>query len=62
MITGLYSAIADSFPILCITGQAPRARLYKQDFPVYGPGSRGRKRSASDCRFEASTKVSIILS
>src|SRR6201994_2843096 len=32
MITGLYSAIADSIPILCITGQAPRARLYKQDF------------------------------
>ena len=25
MITGLYSAIADSIPILCITGQAPRA-------------------------------------
>ena len=32
MITGLYSAIADSVPILCITGQAPRARLYKEDF------------------------------
>ncbi|MFC5420361.1 glyoxylate carboligase [Bosea eneae] len=32
MITGLYSAIADSIPILCITGQAPRARLYKEDF------------------------------
>ncbi len=31
MITGLYSAIANSFPILCITGQAPRARLYKED-------------------------------
>src|SRR5438132_52192 len=31
MITGLYSAIADSIPILCITGQAPRARLYKED-------------------------------
>ncbi len=29
MITGLYSAAADSIPILCITGQAPRARLYK---------------------------------
>ena len=25
MITGLYSAQADSIPILCITGQAPRA-------------------------------------
>ena len=32
MITGLYSAGADSIPILCITGQAPRARLYKEDF------------------------------
>jgi tartronate-semialdehyde synthase len=32
MITGLYSANADSIPILCITGQAPRARLYKEDF------------------------------
>ncbi len=27
MITGLYSAAADSIPILCITGQAPRAPL-----------------------------------
>ncbi len=32
MITGLYSAQADSTPILCITGQAPRARLHKEDF------------------------------
>jgi len=32
MITGLYSAIADSIPILCITGQAPRARMHKEDF------------------------------
>src|SRR5881296_1264991 len=32
MITGLYSAQADSIPILCITGQAPRPRLYKEDF------------------------------
>ncbi len=32
MITGLYSAAADSIPILCVTGQAPRARLYKEDF------------------------------
>jgi tartronate-semialdehyde synthase len=32
MITGLYAAWADSVPILCITGQAPRARLYKEDF------------------------------
>ncbi|STI84123.1 glyoxylate carboligase (tartronate-semialdehyde synthase) [Escherichia coli] len=29
---GLYSASADSIPILCITGQAPRARLHKEDF------------------------------
>jgi len=32
MITGLYSASADSIPILCVTGQAPRARLTKEDF------------------------------
>jgi tartronate-semialdehyde synthase len=32
MITALYSASADSIPILCITGQAPRARLHKEDF------------------------------
>src|SRR5229473_7020547 len=32
MITGLYSAQADSIPILAITGQAPRSRLYKEDF------------------------------
>ena len=32
MITGLYAAQADSIPILCVTGQAPRARLYKEDF------------------------------
>ncbi|HEY4316028.1 MAG TPA: glyoxylate carboligase [Herbaspirillum sp.] len=32
MITGMYSAQADSVPILCITGQAPRSRLYKEDF------------------------------
>jgi len=32
MITGLYSAQADSIPILCITGQAPRPRLHKEDF------------------------------
>ncbi len=31
-ITGLYSAAADSIPILLISGQAPRARLYKEDF------------------------------
>jgi tartronate-semialdehyde synthase len=32
MVTGLYSAMADSVPILCITGQAPRAKLHKEDF------------------------------
>ena len=32
MVTGLYSAAADSIPILCITGQAPVARLHKEDF------------------------------
>ena len=32
MLTGLYSASADSIPILCVTGQAPRARLHKEDF------------------------------
>src|SRR3979490_2646143 len=32
MVTGLYSAIADSVPILCLTGQAPRAKLHKEDF------------------------------
>lgn len=32
MVTGLYSASADSIPILTITGQAPRARMDKEDF------------------------------
>ncbi len=32
MITGLYSAMADSNTILAITGQAPVARLHKEDF------------------------------
>src|ERR671938_1064555 len=32
MVTGLYSASGDSIPILCITGQAPTARLHKEDF------------------------------
>ncbi|MHC5560569.1 glyoxylate carboligase [Kocuria sp. U4B] len=32
MITGLYAASADSVPILCITGQAPVAKLHKEDF------------------------------
>src|ERR671910_1052513 len=32
MLTGLYSASADSIPILCITGQAPTTKLHKEDF------------------------------
>ncbi|MDD7912168.1 glyoxylate carboligase [Pseudovibrio exalbescens] len=32
MITGLYAAMADSIPILCLTGQAPVAKLDKEDF------------------------------
>ncbi|WP_348265514.1 thiamine pyrophosphate-binding protein, partial [Salmonella enterica] len=32
MMTALYSASADSIRILCITGQARRARLHKEDF------------------------------
>lgn len=32
MITGLYSASADSIPILTITGQVPTAKLHKEDF------------------------------
>jgi tartronate-semialdehyde synthase len=32
MVTGLYAASADSVPMLCITGQAPVARLHKEDF------------------------------
>jgi len=32
MMTGLYSAWADSIPILCITGQAPVAKLQAEDF------------------------------
>lgn len=32
MITGLYSALGDSVPILCITGQAPTAVMHKENF------------------------------
>ncbi|MFF1422872.1 glyoxylate carboligase [Streptomyces sp. NPDC058280] len=32
MITGLYSALGDSIPILCITGQAPTTVIHKEDF------------------------------
>lgn len=32
MVTGLYTAQADSIPIICITGQAPRAKLHQEAF------------------------------
>lgn len=32
MITGLYTAMADSIPIICITGQAARGRLHQESF------------------------------
>jgi tartronate-semialdehyde synthase len=32
MITGLYTAMADSIPIMCITGQAPTHLLHKEAF------------------------------
>jgi tartronate-semialdehyde synthase len=32
MITGLYTALADSIPIICITGQAPQHVLHKEAF------------------------------
>jgi len=32
MITGLYTAMADSVPIMCITGQAPTHLLHKEAF------------------------------
>jgi glyoxylate carboligase len=34
MIAGLYSAQADSILILCITGPAPRARIYNEVLEV----------------------------
>lgn len=36
MITGMYSAWADSIPILCIVGQVPVSKLEKEDFQ-YAP-------------------------
>src|SRR5690606_20977285 len=36
MIPGLYSAAADSIPSLCVTGQAPRARLSEEDCQAGG--------------------------
>jgi tartronate-semialdehyde synthase len=32
MITGLYTAMADSIPMICITGQAPRDKLHQESF------------------------------
>ncbi|GIH28686.1 tartronate-semialdehyde synthase [Acrocarpospora phusangensis] len=32
MITGLYTALADSIPMICITGQAERAKLHQESF------------------------------
>jgi tartronate-semialdehyde synthase len=32
MITGLYTALADSVPIVCLTGQAPRSKLHQEAF------------------------------
>src|SRR2546422_8906634 len=32
MITGLYTALADSIPIICITGQAPTSVLHREAF------------------------------
>ncbi|GAA3807795.1 glyoxylate carboligase [Sphaerisporangium flaviroseum] len=32
MITGLYTALADSIPIICITGQAVRNKLHQESF------------------------------
>src|SRR3989441_7718002 len=32
MITGLYTALADSIPIICITGQAPTLVLHREAF------------------------------
>ncbi|WP_248958884.1 glyoxylate carboligase [Sphaerisporangium perillae] len=32
MITGLYTALADSIPMICVTGQAPRGKLHQESF------------------------------
>src|SRR5215210_1888687 len=59
MITGLYSAQADSIPILCVTGQAPRAKLHKEDFQavdiesIAKPVTNGRSQYASPDRCRA---------
>lgn len=43
MITGLCSAIADSVPILCVTGQAPTAVIHKEDFQAVDIASIARQ-------------------
>ncbi len=58
MITGLYSAWADSIPILAITGQAPRARPTRKTSrrstsnrsPSRSPSGRSRYASRPWCR------------
>ena len=56
MVTGLYSAMADSIPILCITGQAPRAKLHKEDFQAIDmPRSPGRSPNGRSRVMEART-------
>jgi tartronate-semialdehyde synthase len=32
MVTGLYTALADSVPMVCVTGQAPKAKLHQEAF------------------------------
>ncbi|HYI85209.1 MAG TPA: thiamine pyrophosphate-binding protein [Acetobacteraceae bacterium] len=62
MITGLYSAQADNIPILCVTGQAPRAKLHKEDSrrwtsrpsPSRSPNGRSRCASRDRCRAPSS--------
>ncbi len=38
MITGLYTAQADSIPMICITGQAPTDMLHKEAFQAVDIG------------------------
>ncbi|MDO5672310.1 MAG: glyoxylate carboligase [Actinomycetaceae bacterium] len=42
MVTGMYAAIADSLPILCITGQVPVPVLDKEDFQGFDTPSVSR--------------------
>ena len=62
MITGLYSAIADSIPILCITGQAPAPgftrRIFRRSTSSRSPSrsSNGRRRCANPRRCPMSSR------